>query len=99
MRLRSRVDSNQALIVEALRAIGAGVLHLHQIGHGVPDILVWYGDRYYLLEIKDGSRPASQRKLTPDEAAWISAWPGKVHVVETIGQALRAIGVKCQHAS
>lgn len=40
MRRDARVDENQPIIVEALRAAGASVVHLHQIGHGVPDLLL-----------------------------------------------------------
>ena len=40
MRLRARIDKNQPIIVEALRAGGASVVHLHQLGQGTPDILV-----------------------------------------------------------
>ena len=39
MRQKARVDQNQPIIVEALRASGASVVHLHQLGHGIPDLL------------------------------------------------------------
>ena len=40
MRRASRIDKNQPMIVEALRAEGASVVHLHQLGKGIPDLLV-----------------------------------------------------------
>jgi hypothetical protein len=40
MRRAARVDENQPIIVEALRAGGASIVHLHQLGQGIPDILV-----------------------------------------------------------
>ena len=94
MRLRSRVDTNQAVIVKALRSVGCSVLHLHQLGRGVPDILASYHDCLYLMEIKDGSRAASERRLTQDEFEWHSAWDGPVYIVETIADALSVIGVE-----
>lgn len=39
MRRDARVDKNQPIIVEALRAGGASIVHLHQLGKGIPDIL------------------------------------------------------------
>lgn len=34
-----------------------------------------------LLEIKDGAKPHSARKLTPDEVLWHAKWSGQVTVV------------------
>lgn len=36
----AKVDKNQPEIVEALRAEGAVVQHLHAVGVGCPDLLV-----------------------------------------------------------
>lgn len=91
-RRAAKVDANHNLIVSALRAAGASVQSLASVGHGVPDLLVGIGGETYLLEIKDGSKPASQRKLTDDQNVWHSTWRGKpVSVVETEIEALRAI--------
>lgn len=40
MRRAAKIDENQPIIVEALRAAGGSVVHLHQLGQGIPDILV-----------------------------------------------------------
>ena len=40
MRQAARKDGNQDIIIEALEAGGANIVRLHQLGHGVPDILV-----------------------------------------------------------
>lgn len=91
-RRAAKVDANHNLIVAALRTAGASVQSLAAVGHGVPDILVGIAGETYLLEIKDGSKPASQRKLTDDQTVWHSTWRGKpVVVVETEADALRAI--------
>jgi Holliday junction resolvase len=70
MRRMARVDGNQAAIVKDLRQIGCEVQHLHTIGKGCPDLLVAFKGVWYLVEVKDGEKPAAQQKLTPDEVAW-----------------------------
>lgn len=39
-RRTSRVDKNQPAVVEAFRALGWQVAHLHAVGGGVPDLVV-----------------------------------------------------------
>lgn len=93
MRRAAKVDENQAEIVEALRAVGASVTVTSQLGGGFPDLVVGYrNEANYLLELKDGRKPPSARKLTPDEERWHKAWRGLVVVVASVDEALRAIG-------
>lgn len=94
MRRAARVDDNQALIVQALRRVGAEVQSLAMVGDGCPDLLVAFRSANFLLEVKDGSKPPSKRKLTADEAAWHARWAGRgqVAVVATVHEALVAIG-------
>lgn len=87
----ARVDANQRQIVAALRAIGATVQLLHTVGRGVPDLLVGFRGINYLLEIKDGAKPPSKRRLTPDERRWHELWRGQVAVVSSVDEALEAI--------
>jgi hypothetical protein len=89
-----RIDSNQPEIVKALRSVGASVQSLADLGKGVPDLLVAYRGRNYLLEVKDGSLPPSRRRLTEDEQNWHDSWRGQVVIVETIDDALKVIGVR-----
>ncbi len=91
MRRAARVDDNHAEIVSALRKAGCSVLSLATIGHGAPDILVGRAGRCYALEIKDGSKPPSARRLTDDEWKFRDAWRGHYAVVESVEQALEAI--------
>jgi hypothetical protein len=91
LRTASRVDGNQASIVRALRAVGAYVLHTHQLKNCF-DILVGYRGRTHLMEIKDPAQPPSARQLTPGEAKFREEWRGTpYHVVETADQAIRII--------
>jgi len=94
MRRAAKVDLNQVQIVLALRKAGATVEHLHQLGGGVPDLLVGWRGQNLLMEIKDGRLPPSARKLTPDEQEWHDAWTGTpVYLITCIGDALDALGV------
>ena len=92
MRRAAKVDANQTEIVQALRQIGAVVQSLAAVGNGCPDLLVGYRNRLFLLEIKDGKKPPSAQKLTPDQVEWHRVWAGHVVVVNSVDGALRAIG-------
>ncbi|UEP31593.1 hypothetical protein [Burkholderia sp. B21-007] len=83
-----RADGNQPAIIAALRDIGATVQPLHTVGSGVPDLLVAYGNRTFVMEIKDPSKPRSDRQLTPAQVKWHEMWIGEKHVVETPMQAI-----------
>ena len=96
MRHRAKIDANQTAIVLALRAAGCAVQSLATIGKGCPDILVARGGMNYLIEIKDGNKTPSQRKLTPDEEKWHLYWKGfgQVDTAESIEQAFEIVGLK-----
>ncbi|MVN78935.1 hypothetical protein GO988_21610 [Hymenobacter sp. HMF4947] len=91
LRTASRVDANQASIVRTLRAVGASVLHVHQLKNCF-DILVGYRGRTFLMEIKDPAQPPSARELTPGEAEFKATWRGSTyHVVHTPQEAIAII--------
>jgi hypothetical protein len=91
-----RVDANQKEIVRALRAVGATVQSLADVGRGCPDLLVGFRATNYLLEVKDGSKPPSARTLTTDEDKWFVKWYGTARVVYSVRDALLAIGIRSQ---
>ena len=91
MRRAARTDANQTAIVEALRKCGASVQSLAAVGKGVPDLLVGLRSRNYLLEVKDGSKPPSARKLTPDQEQWHLKWAGQVLTVTSAEDALKQL--------
>ena len=75
MRRAARIDANQPDIVKALRRVGCHVQPLHTVGQGCPDLLVCTPrGRLLLLEVKDGSKPPSERVLTPEQVIWHAAW-------------------------
>jgi hypothetical protein len=91
MRRDAKVDANQSLLVDALRAIGCSVQPLHTVGKGCPDLLVGFRGQTLLMEVKDGSKPPSARELTPDQKAWHKAWRGSpVWVVTDVTEAVSA---------
>lgn len=93
MRRAAKIDANQPAIVKALRSAGARVQSLASVGKGCPDLLVGFGGKNLLLEVKDGAKPPSARKLTPLEVEWHSQWTGfgQVAVVESPEQAVRLL--------
>lgn len=91
MRRAARVDANQAEIVSALRAVGASVRSLAMVGSDLPDLLVGFRNRTFLLELKDGSKPPSQRKLRPGQQRFFDTWQGQVAKVESVDEALKVI--------
>ena len=94
MRRAARTDENQEQIVKALRAVGASVQSLAAVGHGVPDLLVGYEGKNILIEIKDGNKTPSKRKLTDDQVKWHDNWNGgAVAVVESVDAAWVALGI------
>lgn len=91
MRTAARVDANQSDIVHALRKIGCSVQHLHAVGDGCPDLLAGRAGKNYLLEVKDGSKPPSDTKLTKDQAKWHIGWRGLVHIVYSVDDAIKVV--------
>ena len=94
MRCAAKIDANQPEIVLALRQAGASVQPLHGVGGGCPDILAGWQGQNFLIEIKDGSKPPSARKLTTDQVRWHDIWQGQKAIVTNIPEALEAIGIK-----
>lgn len=90
----AKIDANQNEIVNALRKAGCSVQILSSVGKGCPDLLVARAGINYLLELKDGKKPKSAQKLTPDQVEWHSKWNGSVYVVNSIESAFEAVGLK-----
>lgn len=93
LRRAAKVDANQRAVVSALRGAGATVQLLHAVGEGCPDLLVGHRGVNHLLEVKDGDKPPSAQKLTPQQEIWHRDWRGVSAVVNSPEAALAAIGV------
>ena len=93
MRRAAKIDANQDAVTIALRAAGAKVQSLAATGKGVPDLLCQYEGTFYLIEVKDGQKTPSQRRLTPDQVKWHEEWKcAFLGVVESPDEALKFIG-------
>ena len=107
-RRAARIDDNQRDIVTALERAGCTVQSLASLGEGVPDLLVGvpmrmeFGHgglamwqipaRNIIIEVKDGAKPPSRRRLTEDQIKWRAWWKGPQPVtVESVADALAAI--------
>lgn len=91
MRRAAKVDANQAEVVKALRKMGATVQLLHSVGAGCPDLLCGFRGRNILIEVKDGGKVPSARRLTADQVEWHGGWKGQVAVVEDADAAIAVV--------
>ena len=92
-RRAARVDTNQASIVEELRARGFLVAITHRLGGGFPDIVVagrdWGGTPQVLLvEIK-----SKGGRLTPAEKKFMEEWRVFAIVAYSVADILRGFGL------
>ncbi len=84
MRRAARTDENHSDVVDAFRRLGCSVLSLAGLGQGVPDLLISNRHGSYLVEVKDGEKPPSKRKLTDDQVEFHSHWRGQIYIVERL---------------
>ena len=97
-----RTDSNQKEIVKTFRYLGARVVITSMVGGGFTDAVVqyWYPNRRchnletMLVEIKDGSRIPSERKLTPEQIEFHAKFV--CHIVETVRDVYELLEVNYQ---
>jgi hypothetical protein len=88
MRVAAKTDANHREVVRALRKAGISVHSTASMGKGFPDLACGLNGVVCLLEIKDGSLPASARGLTADERAWHTNWRGHVATVNSPSEAV-----------
>lgn len=91
MRRVASTDSNQPDIIRAFRVLGCSVQPIHVIGKGCPDLIVGYHGESHLIEVKDGAKPPSARKLTADEQRWWDNWRGDKHIVSSLDDVKRLV--------
>jgi hypothetical protein len=87
MRRAARRDDNEKEIVAAMREAGAYVKVIND--EGLFDLLVSYRGETMLIEVKDGSKPPSARRLTDAEQKFHDEWPGSdLYIVNSVEEAL-----------
>lgn len=94
MHRHGRSDANQSEIVAALREAGRSVQVLSAVGNGCPDLLVGWGGRLLLMEVK-----TADGKLTRAQERWMRSWKGPVAIVRSVTEALAATGIEENGAS
>ncbi len=89
--MAKRVDENQREIVKAFRQLGASVQILSDVGKGCPDLAIGIRGLNYLIEVKNGKKPPSGRRLTEHEQLFFDSWRGQVCVINSIDEAISFI--------
>lgn len=87
-RRAARVDDNQSEIVKAFRDLGWYVLIISQLKNCC-DIIVSKNSRTIAIEIKDGKKPPSQRKLSEGEEKFKAEWQGEYALITSIEDILK----------
>jgi len=88
MRTACRKDRNHTAIAEVFSQFGFTVIDTSAFSGRMLDILVYIGDYHFqFIEIKDGSKPPSARKLTTDEVEFMQTHHGHCTVIESEEQA------------
>lgn len=79
-RFARKVDSNHRTIIEAFEAMGCEITDTSRVGGGFPDLIVTLDtfvapQAHVLVEVKDGSRPPGERRLTPAQVEFRAHHP------------------------
>ena len=87
-----KTDSNQAEIVKAFRKLGCSVQPLHNVGHGLPDLLVGNRGRNHIIEVK-----AENGTYTPDQIAWLDKWRARVYTIRSVEEVYKLVSEWNKH--
>jgi len=74
------VDANQSELVSFARKIGFSVAVTSEAGKGFPDLTLGKYGLTFLVEVKDGKKPPSARKLTEPQEQFHSSWRGHISI-------------------
>jgi hypothetical protein len=87
MRRAARRDDNEQDIIKAMRAEGAYVKQIND--EGLFDLLVSHRGKTLLIEVKDGAKPPSARRLTDAELKFHEEWPGSdLFIITSVEEAI-----------
>lgn len=87
--MSKRVDANQTELVREAERLGAQVQRISNIGQGCPDLLGAKDGRWFVVEVKDGSKPPSKRKLNERQVEWHRRFDAPVWLWESVGDVRR----------
>lgn len=101
MRRAARRDANHNQIAGDVVALGGGVIDLTDSENAGFDMLVVFAGKLFAVEVKDGAKPPSKRKLTDNEQArreMLERLGAKYTVIETFEDVVKlrnqALGIK-----
>tara|TARA_R110000851_G_scaffold87224_1_gene190136 strand:+ start:182 stop:484 length:303 start_codon:yes stop_codon:yes gene_type:complete len=97
-RRAAKVDVNQPEIVAAFRRLGWYVLIISQLKNCC-DIIVSKSGQTIAVEIKDGSKPPSARKLSSGEQKFKDEWLGQWELVESIDDVIKLNKLNSLHSN
>ena len=87
VRQARKVDANQGDIVDAMRAVGAFVQSMADLGDGCPDLLVCWRGHWIVIEVK-----VPGELLNPRQKKWHIDSGGRVHVARDVNDAMTILG-------
>jgi len=85
---RKKIDAIQPELVDHARKLGASVEMLHRVGSGVPDLLLGFEGKNYLVEVK-----SEKGKLNKLQVKWHTDWKGQKCVIRTKKEIERLLGL------
>ena len=89
--MRRRRDDNHNEIGKVFSDLGCSVFDIHTLGGGIGDYIIGLCGLNILVEVKDGSKPPSRRKLTPAEKTLHDTWKGRIEIVESVEDAVKLV--------
>ena len=81
MRRAARTDANLTATVEAFRSLGCSV---NVRNDDMADLDVGFGGVSMIVEVKDGAKKPSARKLTPNQIKKRATWTGGIRLVQNM---------------
>lgn len=96
MRLKGRTDANQEALVKLWRKMGVSVWITSNVGGGGPDcvlgLLNGSGHKVnVMIEIKDGQKIPSKKKLTVAEEEFHANWRGDIRIIKSVDEAVSLV--------
>jgi hypothetical protein len=90
MRRAAKTDANHKEVTAAFRKLGCSVLNISQLKN-CGDLVVAKCHKTAIVEVKDGSKPPSCRRLTKGEDEFKSSWQGIYAVVEDLSDVIALV--------
>jgi len=87
-RRAAKKDSNHNEITDAFKSLGYSVLDISQLKNCC-DAIVAKSNRTIAIEIKDGSKVPSARKLSEGEATFRDYWRGEWALIESVNDVIK----------